>query len=169
MAQSKTKKSITWSIAFWLADPLQQIYKLRDEISEKKLWQHFHIRTMCVNRAKSHLLTSSSVCKSRLCLWDQRVMYSGYSEHITQFAFLHKHSTPLTVNGGLTSPPHLPFASSAARWMAARRLLGLGLLPLWWDLMGFKIRGRWVVLDTRYSARSWWDYWKSNEEETMTL
>lgn len=73
------------------------------------------------------------------------LLHSSYSEHIysreqqkenyTEFAFLHKHSTLLTVHGCLTSPPHLPFVSLAARQLAARSLLGWGLLPLQWDLI----------------------------------
>lgn len=43
-------------------------------------------------------------------------------------------SAPLTVHGCLTSPPHLPFVSLAARQLAARSLLGLGLPPLQRDL-----------------------------------
>lgn len=51
------------------------------------------------------------------------------------FFLLRQHNTALTVHAHLTSPPHLPFVSLAARQLAARSLLGLALHPLEQDLI----------------------------------
>lgn len=73
-----------------------------------------------------------------LCTLYHIILTSGINKsEMSQslFFLLRQHNTALTVHARLTSPPHLPFVSLAARQLAARSLLGLALHPLQRDLI----------------------------------